>query len=136
VDRTTVEAYLNAEYPELIVDAAITSLETVLDQVDATLTARPDVSVAWQYGIADYFLLKRIRAVYAVNFDVSGDGESYSLNQQYRNVDAMFTKAAAKVGWIVDPVVIDPDTEGIGKLVTITAPYLSASAFTGGDEWS
>jgi hypothetical protein len=136
MDRAAVEAYLNAEYPELIVEANLTGeLDVILDSVDAALTARPDVSVLWANALADYFLLKRVRAVFAVNFDVRDEDGGYSLNQQYKNVEAMLAKAEARVLWIVDPVIVDPDSESIGKVVTVSMPYLNTSYRYGGNEW-
>lgn len=126
MDRTAVEAYLNGEYPELIVEAGITSLDTILDACETALANRPDVSVLWANAIADYYLLKRARAVFAANMDIrTEDGDSYSLNQQFKNIDSMLSAAYAKVSWIVDPPLVDPATEGIGKVVTVTASYLT-----------
>lgn len=134
MDRVAVAAYLNAEYPELIAEANLTSLEVILDSVEAALAARPDVSVLWANALADYFLLKRVRAVFAPNFDVRDEDGGYSLNQQFKNIDSMLAKAEAKVLWIVDPIVPDADAEGVGKVVTITTPWQSY-AYSAGDEW-
>ena len=126
MDRAALEAYLTGEYPELIAEAGITSLDTILDACETALANRPDVSALWANALGDYFLLKRARAAFAANMDIrTEDGDAYSLNQQFKNIDSMLAKAYAKVGWIVDPPVIDPATEGIGKVVTITMPYLS-----------
>lgn len=126
MDRTAVEAYLNDEYPELIDEAGLTSLDAILDACETALANRPDVSVLWANALADYYLLKRARAAFAANMDIrTEDGDSYSLNQQFKNIDAMLSKAYAKVGWIVEPPVVDPATEGIGKVVTVSTSYLS-----------
>lgn len=122
MDREPLRAYLQREFAEVIAEAGI-DLNPVLDAVARVFAGIADLAGVWAEPLADYYLLRRARRAFLTMFDVGVEGDTYRLNQLYKNVEAELPKAEVRVAWLVLPHA--PDTSGIGEVVTIHSPYLT-----------
>lgn len=129
MDRVALTAYLEREFAEIITEASIV-LDRILDSVEAVYGWTPDLLSLWEEPLADYYLLRRAKRAFMVMFDVGVEGDTYRLNQLYKNVTDALPKAEAIVAWLVSPVT--PDTSNTGRIVTLEIPYLEPTV-TGGD---
>jgi hypothetical protein len=129
VDRDALADYLAMEYDALLAEAGIALTDTddglgpILDAVEALVSLLVDLSPVWYQPLARYFALTRIMNRLAVNMNVSVSGDSFSLQQQFTNAKALRDEAYGMVAWLVSPL---PDTSGVGDVVTIEMPYLTA----------
>jgi len=131
MDREALRTYLTREYAELIAEAGI-DLEPILDAVAQVYTVTTDLVLVWAEPLGDYYLLRRAKRALVTAFDIGVEGDSYRLNQLYKNVEAELAMAEARVSWLVIPGVEDGP-----KFVTLNTPFLSDSwsSVTGYGEW-
>lgn len=121
MDRITLTDYLANEYDSLTLEAGIAAtdtvdgLESVLDAVEDVVIVRPDLSVVWQRLLGSYYLLDRIVKKFAVKMNVSVEGDSYSLQQQFANAKALRDEAYRNVSWLIVPVSV-PGPRGMGSI--------------------
>jgi hypothetical protein len=125
MDTASVLTYLNAEWSEVIAEAVIDA-PYIASQVMTHYADNADLEARWMRPLADYYLLRRALRAFAVDFDVTIDGNSYRLSQR-KQLSALYADAFALVSWLVDD-----EYETFGQIVTVTAnPYVSAD----GDAW-
>ena len=108
MDRATLAAWLAVEYDALLTGAGIASTDTtpnglgpVLDKVWDWLAVVPDLDDVWIAPLSAYYLLDRIVKRWAVNVDVSVDGDSFKLSQQLANVRQLRDEAYGQIGWLI-----------------------------------
>lgn len=101
MDPVALTAYLEAEWPELIAEAGIDPARIVA-VVEEHFLADPDLVSSWAEPLADYYLLRRAVRAFTANMNVSTDGDSYALRQQYENAVAELKRAEAKVAGLVE----------------------------------
>lgn len=125
LDRLAVDydALLDASGILVIDDPS--GLATALDTVESILDRNPTIPVYLTYDLVAYFVLDRIVTSLASMFDVTLEGDSYRLNQLYKNAVELRTAKRAAIGWV-----LDGDTPGgeaadtFGNVMTIVTPFL------------
>lgn len=134
MDRDALRAYLEREYAELIAEAGI-ALDPVLDAVARVFAGMEDLPALWAEPLGDYYLLRRAKRALLTAIDVGIEGDTYRLNQLYKNVSDELPKAEARVSWLVLPV---QETDDGPKVVALHMPFLTPdpwSSVTGYGEW-
>lgn len=119
MDRAALTAYLQREFAEVIAEAGI-DVEPILDAVEQVYILTTDLALVWREPLGDYYLLRRAKRAFLAAFDVGVEGDSYRLNQLFKNVEAELPKAEARVAWLVIP-----GAEDGPKFVTISTPFLA-----------
>lgn len=114
-DRAALITILAADFGPLFDELGMTatedSLTVYLDAVEGVYARRPDLSPDWGAPLARYYLLDGMLTRLATYFNVSLDGESYSLQQVFANVLKLRDLWYSRVKWLVDP---DGEADGAG----------------------
>lgn len=128
MDPIALAAYIADEWAEIVAEVGMDA-STVTDRVEAIYTAQPSLDDAWAEPLADYYVLRRAVRAFAVDFDVTIDGDSYRLSQRKQIAD-LYATAYARVAWIV--AAEDDDT---GTVVTVRSDFLTGETTEGASGW-
>ncbi len=129
MDRLALLDRIAVEYDVLLDEAGIIvaddpgALGTALDDVESIRARNPSVESYHVYDLFSYFVLDRIVTSLAGMFDVTVEGESFRLNQLYKNAVDLRDAKRKFVGWMVDWSGATGD-DTFGNTMTIVMPFL------------
>jgi len=128
MDREALVVHLTRTYGELLSITSITAdadgLGPFAEQVLAIYSAQPDLSHSWAGPLAEYFLLDQLaKELMGMPTRVTVDGDSYDVGKVYERIAGELARLHSRLRWILDADA--PVDDGIGKVVTVYAPFLT-----------
>lgn len=125
LDRIAVEYDAMLDAAGIIVADDPAGLGAALDTTQSIFERNESIPPYLAYDVFSYFVLDRVVTSLASMFDVTIDGDSYRLNQLYKNAVELRAAKRTAIGWIIDgDVPGEAAADTFGNVLTIVTPFL------------